>query len=180
MRRRSVAVLSVVSLFLCVATVALWARGYLGTDFLHRDKQIRGRYQRVALVSSRGVVAFAKKDYGQEHASPSEDIAGQTEWEVWGRTSEGYLRHRRFGFGYQYDSEATGIEVMIQFPWWPFTMILSVLPAIWLRLRLRHRRATQRRIRGQCSACGYCLAGKTSDVCPECGTPVADKAGVKA
>ena len=174
MRRWLFNLTAALSLFLFVATIGCWVRGYLVTDFLHRDEQIRGRYQRLALISSRGFVAFwiAKKDYGQEHASASEDIAAQTEWEASGGTSESYVRHRKFGFGYQHDSDVTGVEVMIQSPWWPFTIILSLLPIIWLRSRWRRSRAEHRRIRGQCSACGYSLTGNTSGVCPECGTPV--------
>jgi hypothetical protein len=33
---------------------------------------------------------------------------------------------------------------------------------------------------GKCAACSYDLTGNTSGVCPECGRPVAGKAGVEA
>jgi hypothetical protein len=38
----------------------------------------------------------------------------------------------------------------------------------------------RRSLRGFCPHCSYSLTGNTSGVCPECGTPVAGKAGVKA
>ena len=64
----------------------------------------------------------------------------------------------------------------------------SLLPILWLvvipvgRLLLLFAEAWQRRHRvrrGFCVNCGYNLTGNTSGVCPECGTPVAGKAGVK-
>ena len=45
--------------------------------------------------------------------------------------------------------------------------------------RLRSRRE-KRRVKGLCEHCGYNLTGNTSGTCPECGTPVAGKAAVKA
>ena len=58
-----------------------------------------------------------------------------------------------------------------------FLMLPMLHMALWLRERVRvgrHRR------RGRCLSCGYDLTGNTTGVCPECGTPVAEKAGVKA
>ena len=65
----------------------------------------------------------------------------------------------------------------------------SLLAILWLvvipvgRFLLLFAEAWQRRHRvrrGVCVNCGYNLTGNTSGVCPECGTPIADKPGVKA
>ena len=54
---------------------------------------------------------------------------------------------------------------------WIPTVLLGAWPVIALvRGPLRRRR---RRKRGLCMTCGYNAAGNTSDVCPECGNPVA-------
>ena len=61
----------------------------------------------------------------------------------------------------------------------PFALLLAVCSIRIFYLRRRHLQC-QRDLRGECLVCGYSLTGNTSGVCPECGTPVADKAGVKA
>ena len=55
---------------------------------------------------------------------------------------------------------------------YPVALALTlVLPAIWIRQFLKHRKASRS---GRCSECGYDLRA-TPDRCPECGTPVARK-----
>jgi hypothetical protein len=59
-------------------------------------------------------------------------------------------------------------------PYWALVAILGLLPARLLRqtsMRWRWRR------QGRCGACGYDIRHST-DRCPECGTPIADKRGV--
>ena len=66
----------------------------------------------------------------------------------------------------------------------PYRFILpatSLLPIFWIGMKLAHRRrAILRARRNVCAGCGYSLTGNTSGVCPECGSPVADKAEAKA
>lgn len=54
-------------------------------------------------------------------------------------------------------------------PYWLLSILTIPLPALWLRLALRDRRAARRAARGQCVVCGYDLRG-TRSRCPECGT----------
>ena len=67
------------------------------------------------------------------------------------------------------------------FPMWMPVGLASLLPIAWFSILAfaEHRRRKQTG-RGLCSTCGYSLTGNTSGVCPECGTPIAEKAGAKA
>jgi uncharacterized paraquat-inducible protein A len=79
-----------------------------------------------------------------------------------------------------------GIFVPPQFHWllryalliW---CLLFVLPASRLAMAWYRRLMTWDQSQsGYCCCCRYNLTGNTSGVCPECGTPVAEKARVKA
>ena len=62
-----------------------------------------------------------------------------------------------------------------------FQLFTSLLPLLWMALWTMRRRVAQRRaLRGVCRHCSYDLTGNTSGVCPECGTPVAQKAEAHA
>jgi rRNA maturation endonuclease Nob1 len=61
--------------------------------------------------------------------------------------------------------------------------IQMFLSMMWLRNARSMRKneiVGQRRERGECEQCGYSLTGNTSGVCPECGTPVSQKAEATA
>jgi hypothetical protein len=168
---------TVMSLYLCAATIGWWIRGYLVSDSLNREEQIAGRFRRLGLESCRGSVQVYFQE-SRAYTWSSEDFAAVTRWE-WGESQtspHGWSTlPRKLGFGCEYGSNATVEEAWVQSPWWPFTTILGVLPAIWLRSRLRRTRAGQRERRGRCRSCGYSLTGNVSGVCPECGTPIPAK-----
>lgn len=60
----------------------------------------------------------------------------------------------------------------LEFVYWPWAALFSVLPAAWLVRRISTR---SRSSEGLCDTCGYNLTGNISGVCPECGTPVKGK-----
>jgi hypothetical protein len=62
-------------------------------------------------------------------------------------------------------------------PYWMIAACFAILPAAWLAGLARRQ---SRLNAGGCIACGYNLTGNTSGVCPECGTPVEEKAAVES
>ena len=80
------------------------------------------------------------------------------------------------------DANPIPIVCAIAFGLW----VLLFFTYRWLRyLRWKWRaipyfEQADRLQKGLCIKCGYNLTGNTSGVCPECGTPVVKKAGVKA
>ena len=61
-------------------------------------------------------------------------------------------------------------------PHWLVVALASIFATSFWWLRGRCCRKFGRNC---CTACGYPLTGNVSGICPECGTPVADKAGTK-
>jgi hypothetical protein len=60
-------------------------------------------------------------------------------------------------------------------PYWKLVTVLLYFGArSWVPWHVFAIR--QRRGENECATCGYNLTGNTSGVCPECGTPVAQKA----
>jgi hypothetical protein len=59
--------------------------------------------------------------------------------------------------------------------YWLMSLLFAVLPAARLFLH-HHRRHHRRLMAGLCRACSYDLTGNVSGVCPECGTPISEKA----
>jgi len=81
------------------------------------------------------------------------------------------------GFNLRWDRDGVGktIHLNVIAPYWMILVPLTVLPTIRGVRRIRWRR---RRVAGLCRQCGYNLTGNTSGVCPECGSPMPDKASV--
>ena len=77
-----------------------------------------------------------------------------------------------FGFSYSYlgdfNEYISDAEVIL--PHWSLAIVFGILPAIWTVRRMRARPAA-----GKCHRCGYDLRA-SRDRCPECGTPVSQKA----
>jgi hypothetical protein len=184
MKRKLFNFVSVLSLLLCVATVALWALGHLrfyGTWY--------SRTNYVATVTlKRGFVGLnvlwtygdpnayaAEPGFGWGSAEPGDPI-----WDKWSNTT----KNRRF-LGFQYVEYSYGalpdvgrfhtqtgnvLEVPISF----LVLLFSLFPVGWL---LDFRRRQKKSRQGLCHRCRYNLTGNTSGVCPECGTAVAGKVG---
>jgi hypothetical protein len=60
------------------------------------------------------------------------------------------------------------------------TIAVTVIPFLLLRNLLSAGDRRRRLSQGKCPNCCYDLTGNTSGVCPECGTPVPEKAELKA
>jgi hypothetical protein len=169
--------LTVLSLLLCVAAVAICACGYATPRTLRLawaragDRSIHGYFAatvagQLCLIHFRLNVeddaAFRRitQDLGvSDHAEFRVDAWPPSPWPTnrWG--FGGYL-YRRLG---QHGDE--GSDSKWTLPWWLPAGAASVLPTFRCIATLRRRRL---RRRGLCERCGYDLRA-TPDRCPECG-----------
>jgi hypothetical protein len=160
--------LTVLSLVLCVATIALWVRSHWRLDALffpvrshyysesqdgtlHVLRPARG-WGRTPIRWWHGSVSFTKRQKQIDNSGHNHPFA----W---------------LGFAYDGDMVYQGTHLGQQwyFPDWFVCLLLAILPVVWLR---RWRRDRRLRNVGHCRFCGYNLTGNVSGVCPECGKPI--------
>ena len=198
MRRRLFAILSAVSLLLCVATCALWVRSYWVEDEIRYDVgPLMGRLPYLIADSDRGCLG------GQvELAEVSPRTLTKAYWQYVVRVNP-HIRYGRptlvsegtaspgtkrldfealIGFTWQRHVEGPrvgeldgGLQYTIQetrymftLPTWVPAAIAALLPLVWFRRHRRHRRQRGRQRSGLCPACG-CDLRATPGRCPECG-----------
>jgi hypothetical protein len=194
MLRRLFALLSVLSLVLCVATCALWVRSYRRFDAV-------GVYvgnKTASVVSSRGIIGLnvlrfhVSETYHHEPVSARMSVSqGETSLEVLDRISSEYEdrlgdgvnrgpENGRWGFSFNEEDEyylglwsrkPRGIRSpdyhrwWIGLPLWLLSTIAMVLPACWLLAQHRRRGKVAESL---CAYCGYDLRA-SPERCPECG-----------
>jgi hypothetical protein len=175
-RRRLFTCLTILSLLLCLATVALWVRSYWRQDNLER---VRGTPEMLHYVNLGSAFAELSLLAVQVIKTPTPPIMAEHDWHYsadratvtdtlssWANLKQlgpGTFRFR--GFGYISISSHEYSVRGIYFPHWFAALLLIILPAIRLRSILRTRR---RHRAGLCPHCGYDLRA-TPDRCPECG-----------
>ena len=169
MKRRLLNVLTLVSLLLCVAVVAFWARSHFMGDELRRYLPPH----QFEVLSSGGLVRVGWGEFLAADCPPPEGWRG-TFW-PFRRGSDTYESDLRqgttFGFGYERwvrrTPRLTADTRLTTFPYWVPALAFAALPALAAVRRLRARR----RARGLnlCRSCGYDLRA-TPGRCPECGT----------
>ena len=176
-------VLTLLSLLLCLALAALWARSYFARDWVrfHRVARIgQVRVDRGEFLTYPGVLLFSK--YSRVHDDPPPGLRQRlarhdgVAWETlvplkpWAPPEPGRRSHR-FGFVYQRrDAHSfvapTTTATTLAAPFWALVVPPALPPAQWLVRRIRGRRRSGR---GLCATCGYDLRA-SPDRCPECGT----------
>jgi hypothetical protein len=177
-RRRLFTALSVLSLLLCVATLALWVRSYWWRDGMHYANilphELPG-YETVllhGLESTRGRIVYLLlrqppplEQYKRLHHWHGEQDVGEYRRYAQNFASWAGVRSASFlGFGLVVDPELDGPRAF----WLPhcfLALLFAILPALHVRALIRSRR---RRRAGHCPACGYDLRA-TPERCPECG-----------
>lgn len=191
MRRRFFNLLTAVSLLLCVATTAFWARSYYVCDLYVYDGFDRKGppyvMTRVWIDVDFGGVGIVWSRSVCTSAAPDEALRW---FEAYVREEPtGWRRLIKPGRGYPVvESRATpafdhfgllvsrtpqpgigGLKhptVRATVPLWLLTTLFAAPPALWIRRRWR----LLKRIRnGGCLVCGYDLRA-TPERCPECGT----------
>ena len=184
--RRLFNALALLSLLLCVATCALWVRGYsvgemAGWKSGEWDGEFAFAFSHEAyfLASQRGCVSVCRQWGGFGALTDPEHLGWfYANWQPRKRlvfpperqdkvnitVGGGQLLYRVFDSGLG----TRGHVVHVALPCWLVCLLASVMP---LHAWRRRRRRTARRRRGLCPACGYDLRA-TPDRCPECGAVV--------
>jgi len=153
--------LTVLSLILCVAMVALWVRSARVADCIGWDfSDATPGYKLIGIVSTRGAVSFSRADifHGEEPPgfywnSPAPALP-HTDAPGW----------RTFGIESRVDAEERATGFLL--PHWLLALMTAMLPAVRGFFFVRQRSRTMLNL---CGACGYDLRA-TPDRCPECGT----------
>ncbi len=178
-RRRLFTIVSVLSLLLWLATLALWVRSYWRAEIVHYVHQRDDTRRWFELQSLRGsfAITFERGAHIDPLVTPvprlfytshrPEDVLD------WRKVFEVYAKQANvsyawfLGFGFVVDESTPNRWVLlISFPHWSIVLLTVVLPTWFLIARMRSRK---RRRGGLCPKCGYDLRA-TPDRCPECGT----------
>jgi hypothetical protein len=172
----------VLSLLLCVATAALWARSYWLTDRV--DWANAGGWRGISTARGRVEVGFLRTNwsaYPQEFHGPryQRDVAhvpfnwillmgGSAGDVTWSAERAGFAWHERR------NRSRGSLHAIAIAPFWSLAIVTAALPAARAAMRRRHAGGLQS---GHCPACGYDLTGNVSGLCPECGTKVVATTG---
>ena len=160
MTRGVLNLLTLVSLLLCVAVVALWVRSYSVGDVV----RVRSESRWYQAWSDKGSLRFgthlrSELDFDlprhQAIVPPPYDVV---------RARRAVNRRLEWnGFRYMAESRAAPSSRSVQVPSWFVALLAAILPALWLGRRLLRRYPP-----GHCKRCGYDLRA-SPDKCPECG-----------
>jgi hypothetical protein len=175
-------VLTVLSAVLFVATVALWVRSYVATEWFvyQRTDSVNRRWWHFTFVSNSGLIYISRPSHdfnaiglAERHRKDRGDPDGfwylrQPPESHWGRT--------RFGFKFvlsdvSYDSSGRSNFPRAYIPYWFVALMTAVLPCAWWG---RRRQRRKRRREHRCLCCGYDLRA-TPERCPECGAIANEK-----
>ena len=178
-RRRLLNLLTLLSLLLCVAVVALWVRSYFRYDILSIHPGNAWLSCRVRLGEVNILFAWDRSKLISRRGFTTTRITERARWTH--AALNGANGWQRFGFGYgtqPFPPPSAGagpvhtVFHVLLIPCWALvagSVLFALLPAgrAWRRLR----RSTP----GLCARCGYDLRA-TPGRCPECGeqpSPVA-------
>ena len=171
MGRTLFTILSAISLALWLAVAVLFVRsGWI------QDTWDRHSTETTTIWSCNGRVSWRRVwPQPPPQSTPSEDVRAK-------RDLDGRWRYIRFDTsGYRawykirYSSGSDGppvteTYVVIVVPYWPFLLVLAILPGLWT---LRFQGLRRKKREGLCRMCAYDLrAHAPGQVCPECGTAV--------
>jgi hypothetical protein len=162
---------TVLSLMLCVATMAAWVRSYQASDigwWTLANPQMEleiatcrgGLFASLMTPVNRDI--FAPAGVGWEQSAP----VGYAE------VGEIATSSNRFGFALICIEEREYVKRLIACPYWFIMLLMAILPGA--RFVAWRRRARRLRMHPHlCRHCGYdCRATPQGGRCPECGTPV--------
>jgi hypothetical protein len=163
MKRRLFNLAAAVSLVMMLAIVALWVRGFLGTDyfFVHDGRVIIG--------SGQGKLGwFYRSSFAADSATWSHELLADYPVDRFFTDYTGVHGSGRLGFSFWARTRSPPdfwFAVVIRH--WVLVGFSAVLPSIHVARTLRTRDPP-----GCCTHCGYDLRA-TPERCPECGTAVA-------
>jgi len=189
MLRRLVALLSVLSLLLWVATAVLWARSWRIYDRCEVGFATQTRWPSrgylLGVESSGRRLRVTATFYADHEETPLDDRDDIPRWLFRASQSHdtqypleldhgdrGDLRRRGYASESQtmYGPRSIIAWTTLILPHWFVVIVTLPLPLLYAS-RIVHRRLP--RCPGLCRSCGYDLQGNVSGICPECGTPIA-------
>lgn len=178
---------SLLSLVLCVATLALWARSYGTNDWLNQD----GLDRRRTVYSACGRIMYFEQDDSAmtemgllphwrgpaprwRYTAITDPVRPDTGDATWlNRLGIAVEWHKRGTIYTLYSPRPVLVaRTLLILPHWLPACFFTLLPS-WrlfasVRVRLRRIRAA---VRGLCPTCGYDLRA-SKDRCPECGSRI--------
>jgi len=170
-KRRLTTLAAVVSLVLCVATVALWVRSYWRYDG-YADYSVgidlTSVSGRLLFIRVRGLRQTGEETHGFWSESSSSPRGGFVASLFDARPLDSFANRAGFGYVNRPVAESVPGLFALSVPHWFVILLTAIAPIMWLHHRRRmrliaHRHATQR-----CPTCGYDLRA-TPARCPECG-----------
>jgi hypothetical protein len=188
-RRRLLAVASAISLLLCVGTAGLWVRSRNRSDRFGIRRPDGGLCLAMSCSGRLGIAVSHRCPWFFTNGFESER-PGSNWPAAWARgfpnagdpKSSGEWKGFAWASG-QFEQPGVGMTLLpgqsiptgsyraVAVPHWFLCILLAVIPVIASARSCALRLSQGFR--------GYSLTSNTSGVCPECGTPVAGKAGVK-
>jgi hypothetical protein len=170
-RRRLLNLLTALSLLLCVAACAMWARSYWRRDSI----VYIGLRELCAASSNHSSIYFERNSGANWVTNPAKEWRWQSEPPSPGTTwdsdvSRRVVRLRLLRFAWAaHDPPAEKYRLrMLIVPYWFVSLSAAIVPASRLRATLKRRLQRRRSTDGLCPTCGYDLRA-TPGRCPECG-----------
>jgi hypothetical protein len=171
MRRKLFTTASVLSLALCLATVALWARSYWHLDVVDLFPSSQHWW---SFTSARGRIEIQQTGASAPYwttGSSTRFMSGELA-QLWYSMGPFQWRAAGFGYGSKVVPSGSGTAKLTAhaylvphaFP----AIVFAAVPTFWLRGVLRNRVRKARLAAGRCAACGYDLRASAGN-CPECG-----------
>ncbi|MGD0462757.1 MAG: hypothetical protein ABSB74_09740 [Tepidisphaeraceae bacterium] len=165
--------LAALSLVLCVAMTALWARSYFVVESVFRSRwdATTQRFSKVDIGWVDGEFTFYCErmappaqgffpplNHGWQHSTTGFALAGLAGWHIKHQPRSYFIgANRTLGWNETWTAA---------FRIWPIAAFAAILPGYWLFAKIRQTRFARA---GLCHFCGYDLRA-TPDRCPECGT----------
>ena len=169
-RRLAVVLLLFLALLISVASVVMWARSESAFDFAAMSPRHRtdGLLQRDCIWSFGGAITLMRvvdqRIYGENRVSAhGPEAAAFATWLRSAADSSDPVCIPGLRFGYSQHSDGSSLR-FVEVSYWLLCWPGPLLSVLWL-VRLR---ASRRRNRLLCAACGYDLRA-TPAKCPECG-----------
>ena len=174
MLRRLLNLVTLLSLLLCLAVVALWVRSYVASDSVRHHAQITEHDVIDWIIEAgEGRVAISRSRF--HGTGRVDELHSGWVWERGEPVNPTFrwvgiptLPANRLGFHWTADESETVYGTTLRtesvgFPVWAVAILTALLPATQLYRRIRRYGA------GRCRSCGYDLRA-TPKQCPECGT----------
>lgn len=181
MRGRIFAIVSGISLLLCVALIVARSLTFDRTEMA----VVRRGQKAFGMGSRRGFLSAGVARFDGPPLDPRM-VGWAHEFVFTYRGPAGGHGDLLSGLGFDYYDEVIG-PTNVTYPsglrsfsalfvsYGTLIFLTALLPAIWgFRLRRRQIWRNYYRQNGRCTSCGYQLTGNTSGVCPECGKPIAE------